>query len=173
MAKGSVDVMAIPVIQTGYYEWVSTAQVSNIPLDQCSGIVAGDLLLLIVGNEDSSATPQFENNVTGFDLQFEIGDGTSDNHLAVYTRIATETEEATTNVPTVTSDYAYGWYLRITGAHPTAFWDGHTSGVLQSAAPIDVTGRDTGATGEEYAQYLMETMQDPNLKERWESFVKG
>ena len=36
-----------------------------------------------------------------------------------------------------------------------------------------MTGRDTGATGEEYAQYLMDTMQDPNLKERWESFVKG
>ncbi len=36
-----------------------------------------------------------------------------------------------------------------------------------------MTGRDTGATGEEYAKYLMDTMQDPNLKERWESFVKG
>jgi len=36
-----------------------------------------------------------------------------------------------------------------------------------------MTGRDTGAKGEEYAQYLMDTMQDPNLKERWESFVKG
>jgi isocitrate dehydrogenase (NAD+) len=36
-----------------------------------------------------------------------------------------------------------------------------------------MTGRDTGASGEEYAQYLMETMQDPNLKERWESYSKG
>ncbi len=36
-----------------------------------------------------------------------------------------------------------------------------------------MTGRDTGATGAEYAQYLMDTMQDPNLKERWERFVKG
>lgn len=132
--------MAVPVIQSGYTEWVSTAQVSTIPLDQCSGITAGDLLLLIVGNEDSTATPQFEDNVTGFDLQFEIGDGTSDNHLAVYTRIATETEEATTNVPTVSSDYAYGWYLRITGAHPTAFWNFNTAGQTQSSAPIDVTG---------------------------------
>jgi isocitrate dehydrogenase (NAD+) len=36
-----------------------------------------------------------------------------------------------------------------------------------------MTGRDTGATGEEYAHYLMETMQAPNLKERWENFIKG
>ncbi len=36
-----------------------------------------------------------------------------------------------------------------------------------------MTGRDTGATGAEYAQYLMETMQDPNLKSRWEGYMKG
>jgi isocitrate dehydrogenase (NAD+) len=32
-----------------------------------------------------------------------------------------------------------------------------------------ITGRDTGATGAEYSDYLMETLQDPNLKEKWES----
>jgi len=36
-----------------------------------------------------------------------------------------------------------------------------------------MTGRDTGSTGAEYANYIMETMQDPNLKERWESYVQG
>jgi len=35
-----------------------------------------------------------------------------------------------------------------------------------------MTGRDTGCTGAEYAQYLMETMQDTNLKEKWENFRK-
>jgi isocitrate dehydrogenase (NAD+) len=35
-----------------------------------------------------------------------------------------------------------------------------------------MTGRDTGCTGAEYAQYLMETMQDPDLKEKWENFRK-
>lgn len=33
-----------------------------------------------------------------------------------------------------------------------------------------ITGRDTGATGEEFADYLMETIQDPKLKEKWESY---
>ncbi|MDZ7375654.1 MAG: isocitrate/isopropylmalate family dehydrogenase [candidate division KSB1 bacterium] len=35
-----------------------------------------------------------------------------------------------------------------------------------------ITGRDTGATAEEFGNYLMETMKDPNLKARWESYVK-
>ncbi len=35
-----------------------------------------------------------------------------------------------------------------------------------------LTGRDTGATGAELAEYLMETIQDPNLKKKWEGFTK-
>ena len=35
-----------------------------------------------------------------------------------------------------------------------------------------LTGRDTGATGAELADYLMETLQDPDLKEKWESYIK-
>ena len=35
---------------------------------------------------------------------------------------------------------------------------------------IQVTGRDTGATGQDYADYIMATVQDPELKARWESF---
>ncbi|NIM89519.1 MAG: isocitrate/isopropylmalate dehydrogenase family protein [Candidatus Aminicenantes bacterium] len=35
-----------------------------------------------------------------------------------------------------------------------------------------ITGRDTGSTGEDYASYLMETIQDPNLKEKWENYTK-
>ncbi|MFP4016931.1 MAG: isocitrate/isopropylmalate family dehydrogenase [Halanaerobiales bacterium] len=33
-----------------------------------------------------------------------------------------------------------------------------------------MTGRDTGATGDEYAKYIMETLQAGNLKEKWESY---
>ncbi len=35
-----------------------------------------------------------------------------------------------------------------------------------------ITGRDNGATAEEFGNYLMETMKDPNLKQKWESYVK-
>ena len=37
---------------------------------------------------------------------------------------------------------------------------------------LDITGRDTGCTGAEYANYLMETLQDPGLKDKWESYTK-
>ncbi|MFW9785103.1 MAG: isocitrate/isopropylmalate family dehydrogenase, partial [Candidatus Heimdallarchaeota archaeon] len=37
---------------------------------------------------------------------------------------------------------------------------------------LKVTGRDTGATGEDYAKYIMETIQDPNLEEKWNSYQK-
>jgi len=35
-----------------------------------------------------------------------------------------------------------------------------------------ITGRDTGATGAEFANYIMETLQDPGLKEKWEGYIK-
>jgi isocitrate dehydrogenase (NAD+) len=34
------------------------------------------------------------------------------------------------------------------------------------------TGRDTGATGAEYAQYLMDTIVDPRLEERWKEYAE-
>ncbi|HDP98081.1 MAG TPA: isocitrate/isopropylmalate dehydrogenase family protein [bacterium] len=37
---------------------------------------------------------------------------------------------------------------------------------------IMITGRDNGASAEEFGNYLMEATQDPNLKEKWESFTK-
>lgn len=35
-----------------------------------------------------------------------------------------------------------------------------------------LTGRDNGATGEEYAKYIMETVKDPNLEEKWNKYQK-
>jgi len=35
-----------------------------------------------------------------------------------------------------------------------------------------LTGRNNGCTGEKYANYLMETLQDPGLKDKWESYTK-
>jgi len=37
---------------------------------------------------------------------------------------------------------------------------------------LKVTGRDTGVTGENYAKYLMETIKDPKLVEKWQSYQK-
>ena len=37
---------------------------------------------------------------------------------------------------------------------------------------LKMTGRDTGATGEELAKYIMDTIQDPNLEEKWNGYQK-
>ena len=34
-----------------------------------------------------------------------------------------------------------------------------------------MTGRDTGATGADYSNYVMETLSDPKLEERWQAFA--
>ena len=35
-----------------------------------------------------------------------------------------------------------------------------------------ITGRDNGCTGRELCDYLLETMKDPNLKEKWKGYVR-
>ena len=37
---------------------------------------------------------------------------------------------------------------------------------------ITITGRDTGCTGEEMAQYIIETIKDPDLDQKWQSYQK-
>jgi isocitrate dehydrogenase (NAD+) len=37
---------------------------------------------------------------------------------------------------------------------------------------LSITGRNTGATGDEFVAYLMETMRDKKLEERWKGFQK-
>ena len=38
---------------------------------------------------------------------------------------------------------------------------------------VVITGRDNGATAHELGDYIMETMQDPQLKSKWERFTSG
>jgi len=35
-----------------------------------------------------------------------------------------------------------------------------------------MTGRSTGSTGADYANYVMETLADPKLEERWSAYAK-
>ncbi len=32
---------------------------------------------------------------------------------------------------------------------------------------MSVTGRENGATGEEFSEYIMKTLSDPQLKQKW------
>jgi isocitrate dehydrogenase (NAD+) len=36
-----------------------------------------------------------------------------------------------------------------------------------------MTGRGTGATGDQFAQYVMETIQRPDLEKAWNSYIEA
>ena len=36
-----------------------------------------------------------------------------------------------------------------------------------------MTGRDTGATGKEFGDYIMSTLYDSQLEKRWEAYTKA
>ncbi|MEX0762277.1 MAG: isocitrate/isopropylmalate family dehydrogenase [Dehalococcoidia bacterium] len=38
---------------------------------------------------------------------------------------------------------------------------------------VKITGRDTGVTGEEFGRYVLETVRDAKLEERWQGYVKA
>ena len=44
---------------------------------------------------------------------------------------------------------------------------------VQYEKKMKVTGRDTGVTGAEFGQYVLATVRDPRLTERWQAYVKG
>ena len=41
---------------------------------------------------------------------------------------------------------------------------------VQYEKKIKMTGRSDGATGGEFAKYIMETIQDPNLEQKWKGY---
>ena len=42
---------------------------------------------------------------------------------------------------------------------------------VQFEKKLVMTGRDTGATGDEFAQYIMDTIQRPDLEKTWQSYI--
>lgn len=36
-----------------------------------------------------------------------------------------------------------------------------------------MTGRDTGVTSAEFGEYIMQTVEDPNVEARWDEYVKA
>jgi hypothetical protein len=106
--------MAAPVIQT-YTEKGATGQSTTIELTKPSGVAVGDLLVLLVGNEDTGAAAEFSDNLSGWNFLWDTGNGTSDCHIAAFWRIATGGEGATVTITAASSDYMFGWYLRIDG----------------------------------------------------------
>lgn len=108
---------APPVLVSGYTS--NTTSGSSLTLTKPSGVQAGDLLVLLVGNDDSTGTAQWDNSIykpAGFTLVNEAGTADSDCHVAAFVRLADGNEGATINVPAQSADDYWGFYARVTGA---------------------------------------------------------
>ena len=123
--------MTVPVLESGWTHSSVTSVNAEISIAEPSGVVAGNLLIYIVGNERNVATAQWDDSTlkpSGFTLINTAGNADPDTHVAAFWRIATESEADPMVCNCQEAALQEGWYLRITGAHGTT--------------PIDVVGAD-------------------------------
>ena len=113
--------MAAPVIQSFEFALAGGLTATSVTVNKPAGVTAGDLLVLLVGNEDNTATVSFAAK-TGWTKEYEFGNATPDTKIGMYWRIADGTEPASENISwsSTGSDSGGAWYLRITGADPTS-----------------------------------------------------
>ncbi|MCK5536821.1 MAG: hypothetical protein KAI79_08335, partial [Bacteroidales bacterium] len=78
--------MGIPVIAS--YNTTSTnGTATSITLSKPANVNDGDLLLLLVGNENATTGEGFD-ILTGWNLEFNYGSGDVDCYLGLYSRIS-------------------------------------------------------------------------------------
>lgn len=120
---------------------VTSTSASSLTLTKPSGVKTGDLLIILVGNNNTSATAQWDNSTLkpgGFSFINESGGSTPACHTAAFYRIADGTEQSSTSTPAQASANYWGFYIRIAGASTTN--------------PIVQTGSDSNTTAD--ARYL-------------------
>ena len=117
--------MAAPTIATFTLNVGNMASATSASVAKPTGVAVGDLLLIVVGNDSPSATPQWNNTTnkpSGFEFINTAGGSLSDAHVAMFWRIADGTEGSTFSTTCANATITSGWLicLRITGADPTA-----------------------------------------------------
>ena len=115
-ATGAASIPSVPVVAS-YTENNTTTAETSFVLTKPAGVTTGDLLMLIVGLDDSNTQVDSIDTPSGWTQQSQLGDGSNDIRQAIFTRVATGSEGATETVTmTGTADFWAGFYLRITGA---------------------------------------------------------
>jgi len=120
----------------------------------------GDLLIILIGNDMTTDTAQWDDTThkpSGFTLVDTGGSTASAAHLAEFWRIADGTETTTIDVSSVNAADVVGWYIHIRGAHATA--------PIGAEGAVTITGNSTsqsipGATGNEDDLGLFLSMWD-------------
>ena len=109
--------MAIPVIVSST---TSIATANSLTLTIPSGVSNGDLLVILVGNDNGAAGEGFIDNTTGWTQHYSYGDGTSDCYMGLYSKIADGTNEDSVTINSTDADDIFGWYLHVTGQNATS-----------------------------------------------------
>ncbi len=122
----------------GYTRQSTNGTATSITLVAPSNIIIGELLLLLVGNENSANNEGFD-EVTGFTKIIQVGSGTEDTYAGAYWRIADGTEDVSVVVPFLGGDDGFGWYARLSGvakiANPIA--NVRTAAAVDSTIPVN------------------------------------
>jgi len=109
--------MAYPVIASWQDSDSAGSAVTSLTCTAPSGITAGDLLIILVGSDDSGDGPEFTINTgtyPGWIGFVESGSSSVDAHLGLFAKIATGSE-GNVVVNAASSDEMQGMYYRITG----------------------------------------------------------
>ena len=114
----------VPVIES-FTSNSSSSQDSAITFTKPGSVAVDDLLMVIIGNDDTGSGDEFA-APAGWNKIGEPGSGTSDAHVAVFYRLADGTEGATQEFTSDSADYLWGYYIRISS--------------VDSSSPLDVIG---------------------------------
>lgn len=106
--------MAVPVIEGFQATSGGAPDTDTLTLVAPSGITAGELLLLIACSDDTTYTPQFSDNVSGWTFIGQAGDTGVGAHIGAWYKIAAG-GEGNVAVVAESSDQMLGWYIRISG----------------------------------------------------------
>ena len=119
LVAASVAAADSPVVE-GYNVNGSTTASESLVLDKPTGVQVGELLLLIVGNDDGDNGAEFTDNLAGWNYIGTSGDkSNAAADIGAFWRIADGTEGTTVTVTATSDDDWFGWYIRISGADST------------------------------------------------------
>jgi len=110
----SISATGIPVVESYTSNNSGGGLQDSIRLGKPSGVATGDLLLVMVGNDNMGVAPSFQ-AIPDWTQFVHQGDADSDCKLVCYWRIADGTEADTIQVDCTGDDEIWGWYIRVSG----------------------------------------------------------
>lgn len=112
--------------------------------DSPKNAAVGDLLIIVIGSDDNTDTPQWDDNLlkpTGFTLINEAGESTRDCHCAAFYKIVDGGEGASFDVPAQSSDDLWGSCILISSDDNSPIFYRAGPDVADSTpSPISITG---------------------------------